>query len=129
MRTWTLPFINIGNHELSRYKLVVVPADYVMDAASAQALRDYVSGGGTVLMTALSAKVDEHAQWFETPLPGRLSDVFGLKTNEFYEVESPADLRTGWRIRRERRTLVRSARTVDGHGPVAIYQYARTIPR
>jgi beta-galactosidase len=80
--------INIGNHDLSRYKLVIVPADYVMDAAGAKALRDYVSGGGTVLMTALSAKVDEHAQWFETPLPGRLSDVFGLKTNEFYEVES-----------------------------------------
>jgi len=80
--------INVGNHDLSRYKLVIVPADYVMDAASAKALRDYVSGGGTVLMTAFSAKVDEHAQWFETPLPGRLSDVFGLKTNEFYEVES-----------------------------------------
>jgi beta-galactosidase len=82
--------INVGNHDLSRYKLVIVPADYLMDAASAKALRDYVSGGGTVLMTALSAKVDEHAQWFETPLPGgRLSEVFGLKTNEFYEVESP----------------------------------------
>jgi len=59
-----------------------------MDAAGAKALRGYVSGGGTVLMTALSAKVDEHTQWFETPLPGRLSDVFGLKTNEFYEVET-----------------------------------------
>jgi beta-galactosidase len=47
-----------------------------------------MNGGGTVLMTALSAKVDEHAQWFETPLPGRLSDVFGLRTNEFYEVAS-----------------------------------------
>jgi beta-galactosidase len=81
--------VNVGNHDLSRYKLVIVPADYVMDAAGAKALRDYVSGGGTVLMTALSAKVDEHAQWFETPLPGRLSDVFGLKTNEFYQVESP----------------------------------------
>jgi beta-galactosidase len=81
--------INVGNHDLSRYKLVIVPADYVMDAAGAKALRDYVSGGGTVLMTALSAKVDEHAQWFETPLPGGLSDVFGLKTNEFYEVEAP----------------------------------------
>jgi beta-galactosidase len=81
--------INIGNHGLSRYKLVIVPADYLMDSASAMALRDYVSGGGTVLMTAWSAKVDEHAQWFETPLPGRLNDVFGLKTNEFYEVDSP----------------------------------------
>jgi beta-galactosidase len=77
--------INIGHSDLSRYKLVVVPADYVMDSASAKAIRDYVSAGGTVLMTALSAKVDEHGQWFNTPLPGRLSDVFGLKTNAFYD--------------------------------------------
>ena len=80
--------INIGHDSLSPYKLVVVPADYVMDTASAKALRDYVSGGGTVLMTAFSAKVDEHGQWFKTPLPGRLSDVFGLRTAQFY---SPSD--------------------------------------
>jgi beta-galactosidase len=77
--------INIGHESLSPYKLIVVPADYVMDEASASALREYVSNGGTVLITALSAKVDEHGQWFDTPLPGRLSDVFGLKTNAFYD--------------------------------------------
>jgi beta-galactosidase len=80
--------INIGHDSLAPYKLVVVPADYVMDEPSAKALRDYVSGGGTVLMTAYSAKEDEHAQWFDTPLPGRLSDVFGLKTNAFYDAAS-----------------------------------------
>ena len=77
--------INVGHEDLSQYKLVVVPADYVMDPASAGNLRDYVSHGGTVLMTAYSAKEDEHALWFDTPLPGRLSDVFGLKTNAFYD--------------------------------------------
>jgi beta-galactosidase len=76
--------INIGHDRLAPYKLVVVPADYVMDAASATAIRDFVSNGGTVLMTAFSAKVNENGQWFGTPLPGRLSDVFGLKTNAFY---------------------------------------------
>jgi beta-galactosidase len=81
--------INIGHDSLAQYKLVVVPADYVMDGASAKAIREYVSDGGTVLMTAFSAKVDEHGQWFDTPLPGRLSDVFGLKTNAFYRVGSP----------------------------------------
>ncbi len=80
--------INIGHESLAPYKLVVVPADYVMDTASATSLREYVSNGGTVLMTAFSAKVDEHGQWFGTPLPGTLSDVFGLKTNAFYD--SPA---------------------------------------
>ena len=77
--------INIGHESLSSYKLVVVPADYVMDEASANALRAYVRNGGTVLMTALTAKVDEHGLWFDTPLPGRLGDVFGLKTNAFYD--------------------------------------------
>jgi len=77
--------INIGHDSLSPYKLVVVPADYLMDSASANAIREYVSNGGTVLMTAFSAKVDEHGQWFETALPGKLSDVFGLRTNAFYD--------------------------------------------
>jgi beta-galactosidase len=76
--------INIGHEDLSRYKLVVVPGDYVMDQASADNIRTYVKNGGTVIMTAFSAKVDAHSQWFDTSLPGRLSDVFGLKTNEFY---------------------------------------------
>ena len=79
--------INIGHDSLSPYKLVIVPADYVMDVASAKAIREYVSNGGTVLMTAFSAKLDEHGQWFETPLPGRLNDVFGMKTSAFYQAE------------------------------------------
>jgi beta-galactosidase len=76
--------INIGHEDLSPYKMVVVPGDYLMDQASADALRRYVNAGGTAIMTAFSAKVNENNQWFNTPLPGRLSDVFGLKTNEFY---------------------------------------------
>jgi beta-galactosidase len=80
--------INVGHEDLAPYKLVVVPADYVMDESSAEAIRNYVRDGGTVLMTAFSAKVDEHGQWFNSPLPGHLSDVFGLKTNAFYD--SPA---------------------------------------
>lgn len=77
--------INVGHEDLSPYKLVIVPADYVMDEASANNLREYVTNGGTVLMTAYSAKEDEHGLWFDSPLPGRLSDVFGLKTNAFYD--------------------------------------------
>ena len=74
--------VNIAHTQLD-YKLLVIPADFVMDAASADAIRTYVHDGGTVIMTAFSAKVDEHAQWFNTPLPGRLSDVFGIRTEEF----------------------------------------------
>ena len=82
--------INIGHSSLD-YKLVVVPADYLMDTASAEAIRNYVRNGGTVIMTAFSAKVDENSQWFDTPLPGRLSDVFGIRTSEFYRPSTPLE--------------------------------------
>ncbi|WP_428312907.1 beta-galactosidase [Hydrocarboniphaga sp.] len=82
--------INIGHEDLSRYKLVVVPGLYLMDQTAADNIRNYVRNGGTVIMTAFSAKVNENNQWFNTPLPGRLSDVFGLRTSEFYR--TPAAL-------------------------------------
>jgi beta-galactosidase len=75
--------INVSYSALD-YKLLVVPGDYVMDEKSAAAIRKFVGDGGTVIMTAFSAKVDENDQWFDTPLPGRLSDVFGLRTSQFY---------------------------------------------
>jgi beta-galactosidase len=78
--------VAVLNPAVSRlqYKLLVVPGLYVMDERSAANIRRYVADGGTVVMTAFSAKVDEHSQWFATPLPGRLDDVFGLRTAEFY---------------------------------------------
>ena len=63
-----------------------------MDTASANAIRNYVRNGGTVIMTAFSAKVDETNQWFDTPLPGRLSDVFGIRTSEFYRPSPPPEI-------------------------------------
>ena len=81
--------INIAHEDLSQYKLVVVPGEYLMNQEAADALRSYVTAGGTVIMTAFSDKVNETNQWFNTSLPGRLCDVFGLKTNEFYRSNSP----------------------------------------
>ena len=63
-----------------------------MDTASAEAIRNYMRNGGTVIMTAMSAKVDENNQWFDTPLPGRLSDVFGIRTEEFYRPSTPLEI-------------------------------------
>ena len=52
-------------------------------------------------MTGYSAKADEHAQWFfDTPLPGRLADVFGLHTNEFYRSDKPLEMMIGGKLRK-----------------------------
>lgn len=76
--------INIAHEDLTPYRLLIVPSLYLMDSASSTAIRNYVNKGGTVLMTGYSAKIDEHAQWFETTLPGRLNDLFGIRTAAFY---------------------------------------------
>jgi beta-galactosidase len=81
--------IDVGHDPIDRYKLVILPSAYLMDRETADAVRHYVANGGTVIMTGYSAKVDETGKWFETPLPGRLTDVFGVRTNEFYRSDQP----------------------------------------
>ena len=61
------------------YKLLVMPGVAVMDETSADRIREFVRGGGTAVMTSYSAMLDEHNQVFSTTLPGRLSDVFGIR--------------------------------------------------
>jgi beta-galactosidase len=81
--------IDIGHDAIGKYKLVLLPSAYLMDRETAEAVRTYVRNGGTVVMTGYSAKVDETGKWFETPLPGRLTDVFGVRINAFYRSAQP----------------------------------------
>lgn len=76
--------IKLDYEDLSRYKLVVLPGMYLLSKAGTAKVRSYVENGGTVIMTAQSAKVNDNNQWHSTSLPGGLTDVFGLRTNEFY---------------------------------------------
>jgi beta-galactosidase len=73
--------IHLAHEDLSNYKLIVIAGEYFLDKPSNEALRKYVSDGGTVVMTASSSKVTENNQWFNTTLPGTLTDVFGVKTH------------------------------------------------
>jgi beta-galactosidase len=86
--------LDVGHDKIDAYKLVVLSSAYIMDKESADAIRRYVANGGTVIMTGYSAKADETGKWFDTPLPGRLSDVFGLRTSAFYR--SPQPLKMGF---------------------------------
>lgn len=81
--------IDIAHDPIDKYKLVLLPGAYLMDKPTAEAIRHYVANGGTVIMTGYSAKVDGTGKWFETPLPGRLTDVFGLRTDAFYRSRQP----------------------------------------
>ncbi len=65
------------------YPLVIVPGHCVMEKESAETIRRMVENGATVIMTAYSAKVDENGTAFSEPLPGYLSNVFGVRVRGF----------------------------------------------
>lgn len=70
--------VDIGRSEL-KYKLLVVPGVALMDNTTAGKIRRFVEDGGTVVMTAGSAMVDERNQVFGSTRPGLLADVFGIR--------------------------------------------------
>jgi beta-galactosidase len=82
--------------DLSRYRLVVAPASYLLTSASAENLRRYVARGGTLLVSFFSAVVDEndavHAGGFGAPL----RDVLGLLVHEFLPLRAGAATRVAW---------------------------------
>jgi beta-galactosidase len=82
--------------EISRsslhYKLLVVPGVALMDVATADNVREFVRKGGVVIMTGYSAMLDEHGQVYSSALPGRLSDVFGIRVSGFEETEQYNEL-------------------------------------
>jgi beta-galactosidase len=81
--------VDLATADLSSYKLLVIAGEYVMDKAAAKAVRGFVNAGGTAIMTAYSDKADGTGQWHASALPGGLSDVFGVRTSQFYTRKEP----------------------------------------
>ena len=69
--------------DLSRYKLVVDPMQYLVDKARAENLRKYVEQGGTLYATYMLSTVDENDLCHLGGIPGLgLKEVFGLEAEE-----------------------------------------------
>jgi beta-galactosidase len=79
--------VDIAKSDL-KYKILIVPGVAVMEPVKAKKIRDFVSNGGTVIMTGYSAVVDSTNQVFSDTHPGLLSDVFGIRRASYEETES-----------------------------------------
>lgn len=82
--------------DLSRYRLVIVPASYLLTQASADNLRRYVAGGGTLLVSFFSAVVDENDAVHDGGFGAPLRDVLGLLVHEFLPLRQGAATRLTW---------------------------------
>jgi beta-galactosidase len=70
--------------DLSGYRLVVVPALYLVTDADAAVIDDYVQGGGHALVTFFSGIVDEDDRVRLGGYPGAFRELLGVFTEEFH---------------------------------------------
>ncbi|MCU6481703.1 beta-galactosidase [Arthrobacter sp. A2-55] len=69
--------------DLSGYSLVLAPALYLVGDEAAASLRDYVSGGGHLVVSYFSGIVNAHDTVAKGASPGGLREVLGLEIHEF----------------------------------------------
>ena len=85
-RNMDVRMLDISRSEL-KYKLLIIPGVTVMGLLTAEKIRDYISNGGTAIMTSYSAVVDTTNQVFKSTHPGLLNDVFGIRIGSYEETE------------------------------------------
>lgn len=68
---------------LSGYKLLVLPAFYVLSEETKKLVEDYVANGGTVLITARSGVKGMNNEVVNLRLPGLLRELCGVRVEEY----------------------------------------------
>ena len=79
--------------DLSGYAVVVAPALYVLEEDTADRLRAFVRGGGTLITTCRSGVMDANNTVVNQPLPGLLSEVCGVTVDEYDSLPAEIELR------------------------------------
>jgi len=67
---------------LSKYKLVVLPSQFMVSEEMAANLKQYVNDGGVLVSTFLTGYVDENRTVTTKSYPGPLRDLFGLRIKD-----------------------------------------------
>jgi beta-galactosidase GanA len=70
--------------DLAGYRLVVVPAVYLLSDQAAASLGGYVAGGGHLVVTFCSGVADQWHRVRTGGYPGALRDVLGVRVEEFH---------------------------------------------
>lgn len=72
----------LPSHDLSGYKLVIAPAQYLLSTTDAANLTAYVENGGTLVVSFFSAVVDEHDAVHAGGFAAPLEPALGLTVEE-----------------------------------------------
>ena len=71
------------NHNLSKYKIIVLPMMYSISNEQTEKIEEFVANGGTIISTYMTGYTDETDLCYMGGFPGgKLKDVFGLVADE-----------------------------------------------
>lgn len=110
--------------ELEPYRLVLVPALYLVTDAGAARLVEYVAGGGTAVVGPFSGIVDEHDRIRTGGYPAPWRDLLGIRVEEHFPLPAGRGVRLaggGTGRRWTELSTVTTAETLDRYadGPLA----------
>jgi beta-galactosidase len=75
-----------ADSDLSKYKAVFAPLQYVLSEQQAANIRKFVEGGGLFVGGFRLGVKDESSQIVQTPLPGLLRDVMGVTVKDYVPI-------------------------------------------
>lgn len=87
----------LPGHDLSGYRLVLAPAQYLLTAADAANLTRYVAGGGTLVVSYFSGVVDEYDRVHDGGFLAPLREALGVDVEEFLPMRAGATAAVAWR--------------------------------
>ena len=90
-------FVHPGE-SLDGYRVVVLPAGYILTPDLARRLESFVERGGSLLVTTRSGVKNEDNIPYEMALPGLLADLCGIRMEEYEALlaESPIRFEAAW---------------------------------
>ncbi len=85
------------SQDLSGYRLVVAPAQYLLSVDDAERLNRYVEQGGTLVVSFFSAVVDEHDAVHEGGFAAPLHPALGVRVEEHLPLREGEKAAVDWR--------------------------------
>lgn len=85
-------YVQAGDADLSRYKVLLVPPLYSASDGVLDTISDYVKNGGQVVMAFKSGFTDEHSTVRDVMAPGPLRAACGFHYQEFTNLAAPESL-------------------------------------
>lgn len=102
LRTWHAALVGLGltvdavhpSGDLSQYRLVVMPSQFMLEERQAERLVDYVRHGGHLVVGPFSAVVDRDNHVHAGGAPGPLTGLLGVAAEEPWPIVEPVQLAT-----------------------------------